>query len=73
MREHVEGTMQPENEQNRLLIDVQGACRLLSVSRTTLYSLVSAGLIRPKKIGRKTTFRFADLQAFAASEDRAAA
>ena len=65
--------MQNEQNSDRLLINVRDACRLLSVSRTTLYALINDGVIRPKKIGRKTTFRLADLQAFAASEDRAAA
>ncbi len=56
-----------------LLVDVHAACSLLSVSRTTIYALIGAGSLRPKKIGRKTLFRFDDLRAIANAERASAA
>jgi excisionase family DNA binding protein len=52
-----------------LLVDVACACSLLSVSRTTIYSLINRGSLKPKKIGRKTLFRFDDLRALANTAD----
>jgi len=51
-----------------LLVDVHSACSLLSVSRTTIYGLISAGSLKPMKIGRKTLFRLDDLRALANAE-----
>jgi len=54
-----------------LLVDVQSACSLLSVTRTTIYGLINAGVLKPTKIGRKTLFRFENLRAIANAENAA--
>lgn len=47
-----------------ILVDVHGACRLLAVSRSTLFKLTSSGDLRFLKIGKSVRFRRADLTAF---------
>ena len=56
-----------------LLVDVHVACVLLSISRTTLYALIDDGVLRPRKIGRRTLFRVDDLRDFADEAARHAA
>lgn len=49
-----------------LLLPVPDACRVIGVSRSTLYELISAGAISIRKIGRKTLIPREDLISFAA-------
>ena len=48
----------PEHDERLapLLVDVHVACVLLSISRTTLYALIDDGVLRPRKIGRRSYF-----------------
>lgn len=46
------------------LLTVPDACRLLSISRATLYRLMSDRIIRPVRIGGSVRFRPSDLEAF---------
>ena len=48
----------------KLSFSVQETLKLLSIGRTTLYSLVKAGDLRAVKCGRKTLFRASDIQTF---------
>jgi excisionase family DNA binding protein len=48
-----------------LLLAVPEACRVIGVSRSTLYELISAGDLSIRKIGRKTLIPRDDLTAFA--------
>lgn len=50
-----------------LLVDVATACDMLSISRTTLWSLTSTGALRSVNIGRSRRFRVSDLEAFVAT------
>ena len=47
-----------------ILVDVREACRLLAVSRSTLFKLTSNGAIRFVKIGKAVRFRRSDLSMF---------
>lgn len=49
-----------------LLLPVSDACRVIGISRSTLYELISAGQITIRKIGRKTLIPREDLTSFAA-------
>lgn len=44
--------------------DVNETSRILSIGRTTLYSLVKSGKLRATKLGRKTLFLSDDIQDF---------
>lgn len=46
------------------LLTVPDACRLLSISRATLYRLMGEGIVRPVRIGGSVRFRQSDLDAF---------
>ena len=49
-----------------ILLPVPDACRVIGVSRSTLYELIAAGDITIRKIGRKTLIPREDLMSFAA-------
>jgi excisionase family DNA binding protein len=51
-----------------LLVDVPEACRLLSVSRTVVYELMSAGKLPYRKIGARRVLPRAGLEQFAAGD-----
>lgn len=38
----------------QLLFSIPETCRLLSIGRTTAYQLLKSGLLRKRKIGRRT-------------------
>ena len=57
----------PDTAPDALLLTPPQAARQLSVSVRTLYSLFTAGKIKPLKIGRSTRVSSADLAAFVAS------
>ena len=46
-----------------LVVDVRGACRLVSLSKREIYRLLSAGQIRGLKVGRKRLFLVDSLRA----------
>jgi excisionase family DNA binding protein len=46
---------------NPLLVTAEEAANLLSVSRTTVYSLIKAGALRPVHIGRSCRLSRAEL------------
>lgn len=46
---------------------VNDAGRLLGVSRTTIYQLIRAGRLKPRKIGTRTLVAHVDLEALLAS------
>lgn len=48
----------------KIALSVDETARVLSIGRTTLYGLVKTGEIRATKIGRKTLFLKADIDAF---------
>ncbi len=49
-----------------ILLPVPEACRVIGISRSTLYELIAAGDITIRKIGRKTLIPREDLTSFAA-------
>jgi excisionase family DNA binding protein len=51
-----------------MLLTVEQAAELLSLSRTTLYTLMDAGELKYKRIGRARRIPRAELERFAASE-----
>lgn len=53
-----------ENCDSTILVDVREACRLLAVSRSTLFKLTAGGALRFLKIGKSVRFRRADIAAF---------
>ena len=46
-------------------LDVEQACQVLAIRRTSLYRLIAEGHLRATKIGRRTVIAYADLVAFA--------
>ena len=44
------------NEVDPLVVDLTGACRLVSLSKREIYRLLQAGEIRGLKVGRKRLF-----------------
>jgi excisionase family DNA binding protein len=50
------------------LLDVGQAALYLGISRAYLYMLVGRGSLVTKKLGKRTMFRRADLDAFAAAK-----
>jgi len=46
-----------------LLVDAEGAARVLGVGRTTVYKLIADGDLRGVKIGRSRRFPLTELQA----------
>jgi len=49
-----------------LLVTVPEACRLLGVSRSTVWNLIKGGRIKVAKIGRRTLPLYKSLEALAA-------
>lgn len=49
-----------------LLNDVKSTCRMLSISRTYLYSEIKRGRLTPLKCGTKTVFHRDELERYAA-------
>ena len=49
-----------------LLVTVPEACRLLGVSRSTVWNLIKSGRIKVAKIGRRTLPLYKSLEALAA-------
>lgn len=60
-------TETPPADGERLLYTVDEAARLLSVSRSYVYVLFRAGLLRPVKLGAATRVARAELMRFAAA------
>lgn len=48
----------------KLAYSIKEVCDLLSVGRTTLYSLIGVGKLNTLKVGRRTLISAASLQAF---------
>ena len=51
-------------EQEAVAFNVAGACRVLGVSRSTLYPLMAAGKVDARKIGGRTVITAASLRAY---------
>ncbi|MGA7450469.1 MAG: helix-turn-helix domain-containing protein [Rhodoplanes sp.] len=49
-----------------LLFSVSEACRILGIGRSKLYSLIAAGELTVRKVGRKTLIPRTELEGFAA-------
>ena len=49
---------------HRVLYDVRDTMRLLNLGRSTLYSLIKDGKIKPLKVGRKTLIEGAEIERF---------
>ena len=49
---------------HKLAVGTRDAAQLLSVSRRTVQNLVSAGLLRAKRIGRRVVIPISELEAF---------
>lgn len=49
-----------------LVVTVDGALRILAMSRTMLHNEVKAGRVRPLKYGRAVRFSMAELERFVA-------
>lgn len=60
-------TITPDTAPGALLMTPPQAAKQLAVSVRTLYSLFSAGKIKPLKIGRSTRISAADLAAYVES------
>ncbi len=60
-------TTHPDTAPDALLLTPPQAAKQLAVSVRTLYSLFTAGKIRPLKIGRSTRVSAADLAAYVES------
>jgi excisionase family DNA binding protein len=45
-------------------VEIEQACRMLTVSRRTIYALMEEGTISFVKYNRKRKIRFSDIQAF---------
>jgi len=46
------------------LLTIPTVCNLLQVGRSTIYSLVARGHLRPVKVGAATRFAASDIDAF---------
>jgi excisionase family DNA binding protein len=55
------------DELEPLLYDVATVCRVLSISKPTLYRRIQAGKISPVKDGRRTRFTAEELQRYVKS------
>lgn len=51
----------------RLLHPIPDAAQVLGISRTTIYELISAGALKPVKIGRRTFIAQEELERYVAS------
>lgn len=51
----------------RLLHPIPEAAQVLGVSRTTIYELISAGALKPVKIGRRTFISQEELERYVRS------
>ena len=49
-----------------LLTSVNGACKTLSLGRTSLYGLINAGRLETVKLGRRTLVKNASIKALIA-------
>jgi excisionase family DNA binding protein len=49
-----------------ILIPITEACRILGVGRSKLYTLIAAGELTVRKVGRKTLIPRTELEGFAA-------
>ncbi len=54
-----------EDDMDPILLPIPDACRVIGLSRSTLYELIAAGEITSRKVGRKTLIPREDLIAFA--------
>lgn len=59
--------MSPQLHSGEVAYGVNETAELLSIGRTTLYSLVKSGSLPACKIGRKTVFRLSDINLFLAA------
>lgn len=56
-------TIEPLSQPERLLIDAKEAARLLSLSKSTLYSCLSAGMLpKPVRLGRSVRWSLEELR-----------
>ena len=56
----------PQPHPSPALYDIAGVCRLLSISRSSLYELMRRGDLPARKVGRRTLISLASLQALLA-------
>jgi excisionase family DNA binding protein len=56
-----------------LIFDVLGVAEVLKVGRSTVYSLMNSGELRPIKIGARTLFTRDEIERFIAARTAAAA
>lgn len=49
-----------------ILLSISETCRALSISRSGVYRLISAGHLRPVKVSTATRFLRADVEAYVA-------
>ena len=48
-----------------IAVTVPEACKMLGLGRTTIYTLINEGKLKPRKSGSRTLFLVSELQAFA--------
>jgi predicted DNA-binding transcriptional regulator AlpA len=53
--------------QEKIMVTLKGAGELLSLSRSSIYRLVSLGKLKPRKIHNRTLFLVSEIESFVSS------